>query len=69
MAVSQLRRTRAAAFAFIAALALVQFAWASDAKPDVTNLSLEELDAQLQVLPPSPPPNNPTLKLTFLSHS
>lgn len=57
MALLQLRRTRAAALLLIATLALAQFAWASstsDAKtdaPSLQTLSLEDLDAQLQVRP------------------
>jgi len=59
MALLQLRRTRAAAVLLIAAFAvLTQVAWASSAGgkpelPPLETLSLDELDAQLQVrLPP-----------------
>ncbi len=62
MALFPLRRTRAAAIVAVAAVTLLaQVAWASTtAKPDSSstpslhNLSLEQLDAELQVRHPLP---------------
>ncbi len=61
MALLQLRRTRVAAVLLVAVFALLtQVAWASSASgkaelPPLETLSLEELDAQLQVRLPSHP--------------
>ncbi len=61
MALLQLRRTRAAAIVAVAAVTLLaQVAWASTTKSEpstasLQTLSLEDLDAQLQVCLPSLP--------------
>jgi hypothetical protein len=60
MVFPRLRRTRAAAVLFAATIIFAQVAWASSKSdaPSLANLSLDELDAQLQVTPPlnSPKP-------------
>ena len=74
MALLQLRRSRAAAIVAIATVTLLaQVAWASttaktnpSSAPSLHNLSLEQLDAELQVRRPLPLAINKQPKLTIL---